>query len=54
MWIKNRSLGQILEKPCVRYRENIVSPILIKQICQNVCINIISVVFEDGLCMVKN
>ena len=35
---KSRSLGQILEKPCVRCRGHIFSPILLK-FSKNVCLN---------------
>ena len=35
---KTRSLGQILEKPCVRSRGHIFSPILMK-LGQNVCLD---------------
>ena len=35
---KTRSLGQILEKPCVRPSDHIFSPILMK-LGQNVCID---------------
>ena len=35
---KTRSLGQILEKPCVRSRGHIFSPIIMK-LGQNVCLN---------------
>ena len=37
---KTRSLGQILEKPCVRSRGHIFSPIIIKP-GQNVCLDIL-------------
>ena len=49
---KNRSLGQILEKPCVRSRGHIVSPIIMK-LGQNVCLDEISDKFEKGSCWVK-
>ena len=42
---KIRSLGQILEKPCVRSRGHILSPILMK-LGQNVCLDEISEEFE--------
>ena len=44
-WSKTRSLGQILEKPCVRSRGNIYS-LIITKLGQNVCSrgNIISVI----------
>ena len=50
---KARSLGQILQKPCVSSRGQIFSPIIIK-VCQNVCLNKISSEFENGSCWVKN
>ena len=50
---KTRSLSQILEKPCVRSRSHIFSPILMK-LGQNVCPDEISDEFEIGSCGVKN
>ena len=50
---KTRSLGQILEKPCVRSRSHIFSPIIMK-LGQNVCLDEISDEFKNGLCWVKN
>ena len=50
---KTRSLGQILEKPCVHSRGHIFSPIHIK-LGQNVCLNEISHEFENGSCRIKN
>ena len=50
---KTRSLGQILEKPCVCSRGHIFSPILL-ELGQNVCLNDISDEFENGSCQVKN
>ena len=50
---KTRSLGQILEKPCVCPRGHIFSPILMK-LGQNVCLDKISDDFEIGSCGVKN
>ena len=44
---KTRSMGQILEKPFVHCRGHIFSPILMK-LGQNVCLNDISKVFDDG------
>ena len=44
---KTRSLGQILEKPYVRSRGHIFSPILMK-LGQNVCLDEISDEFEIG------
>ena len=50
---KIRSLGQMLEKPCVRSRGHIFSPIIMKH-GQNVCFDEISHEFENGSCWVKN
>ena len=50
---KARSLGQILEKPCVPSRGHIFSPIIMK-LGQNVCLNEISEDFENRSCQVKN
>ena len=50
---KTRSLGQILEKSCVRYRGHIFSPILMK-FSKNVCPNDILDQFENVLCWLKN
>ena len=47
-----RSLGQILEKPCVPSRDHIFSPIIMK-LGQNVCLDKISHEFENGSCRVK-
>ena len=49
---KTRSLGQILEKPCVRSEGNIFSPIVMK-LGQNVCLDKFSDENENGLCGVK-
>ena len=49
---KTRSLCQMLEKPCVRSRGNIFSPIIMKR-GQNVCLNEVSDKFENRLCWVK-
>ena len=46
---KTRSLGQILEKPCVRFRGHIFSPILMK-LGQNVCLDKISDELKIGSC----
>ena len=46
---KTRSLGQILEKPCVRSRGHIFSPIIMK-LGQNICLDIISDGFENESC----
>ena len=51
--VKTRSLGQILEKPCVHSRGNIFSQI-IKKLGQNFCCDEISEGIENGLCRVKN
>ena len=50
---KTRSLGQILEKPCVRSRGHILSRILI-EVGQDVCLDDISDEFENGSRGVKN
>ena len=50
---KTRSLGQILEKPCVRSRGHIFSPILMK-LGQNVCLDKMLNGFKLDLCGVKN
>ena len=50
---KTRSLDQILERPCVRSRGQIFSPVIMK-LGQNVCLDKISDGFENGLCRVKN
>ena len=50
---KTRSLGQILEKPCVRYGGHIFDPIIVKP-CQNVCLDDNSEKNENGSCWVKN
>ena len=42
---KTRSLGQILEKPCVRSRGHILSPIIMK-LGQNVCLGEVSDEFQ--------
>ena len=47
------SLGQILEKPCVRSTGHIFSPILMK-LGQNVCLYEVLDNFENGSCGVKN
>ena len=49
---KSRSLGQILEKPCVRARGHIFSLIILK-LGQNVCLDEISDEFENGSCQSK-
>ena len=47
VWSKTRSLGQILEKPSVRYRGHIFSWILMK-VGQDVCLDDISDKIEMG------
>ena len=47
------SLGQILEKRCVRSRGHIFSQLTMK-LGQNVCLDEISDEFEYGSCWVKN
>ena len=49
---KTRSLAQILEKPCVRSRGHIFSPIIIK-LGQNLCLDQISDELEIGSCRIK-
>ena len=44
---RTRSVGQILEKHCIRFIGHIFSPIIIK-LDQHVCLN------ENGSCLVKN
>ena len=44
---KTRSLGQILEKPCVCSRGHIFSPIIMK-LGQNLCLDEILAKFENG------
>ena len=50
---KTRSLGQILEKPCVPARGHIFSPIILK-LGENVCLDEISDDLENGSSQVKN
>ena len=50
---KTRSLGKILEKPCVFSSSHIFSPIMMT-LGQNVCLDEISDKFENGLCRIKN
>ena len=50
---KTRLLGQILEKPCVHSRGQILSPIIMK-LSQNVCHDKISDNFENGSCRIEN
>ena len=49
---KTKSLGQMLEKPCVRSRGHNFSPIIMKH-GQNVCLDEVSDEFENGSCRVK-
>ena len=49
---KTRSLGQNLEKPCIRSRGHIFSPIILK-LGHNVCLDRISDEFKNGSCEVK-
>ena len=51
--LKTRSLGQMLEKPCVCSGGHIFSPIIMK-LGQNICLDEISNKFESGSCQVKN
>ena len=50
--LKTRSLGQILDKPCVRPRGHIFIPIIMK-LGQNVCLDEMWDKFENGSCQVK-
>ena len=50
---KSRSLGQMLEKPCVHCRGHIFRTILLK-FSKNVCRNDILDQFENVLCWLKN
>ena len=50
---KTSSLGRILEKPCVRSRGHIFSPIIMK-LGQNVYLDEISDKFENGSCGGEN
>ena len=50
---KTRSLGQILEKPCVHSRGHSFDPKFMK-LCQNVNHQNVQVKFETGSCWVKN
>ena len=51
--MKSRSLGQILDKPCVSSRGHILSQIIMK-LGQNVCLDEISKEFKNGSSQVKN
>ena len=50
---KTRSLGQILEKPCVRSRGHIFDPIIIKT-GENVCFYESLDGIENGSCQIQN
>ena len=50
---KTRSLGQMLEKLCVRFRGHIFSPIIMKLV-ENVSLDKVLDKFENGSCQVKN
>ena len=50
---KTKSLGQILEKPCVPARDHIFSLIILK-LDQNGCLDEISTDLKNGSCRVKN
>ena len=50
---KTRSLGQMLEKPCVRSGGHIFSPVTMK-LGQNVCLDEILEEFENGSWRVIN
>ena len=51
--LKTRSVGQMLEKPCVRSRGHILSHIILK-LGQNVCLDENLDEFENRWCRVKN
>ena len=48
-----QKLGQMVEKPCVRSRGHIFSPIIMK-LGQNVCLDQVSVEFEIRSCQIEN
>ena len=50
---KIRSLGQMLEKPCVCSTGHIFSQMIMK-LGQNICLDEISDEFKSGSCWVKN
>ena len=50
---KTRSIGQMLEKPCVHSGGHIFSLIFMK-LCQNIYLDEISDKVENGSCRVKN
>jgi hypothetical protein len=49
---KSRSLGQIIEKPCLHSRGHNIDSIFIK-LAHNDCLDEISVKLKSGLCGVK-
>ena len=49
---KTRSLGQILEKPWVNYRDQSFGLVFVK-LNQNVCLDQISYMFENGSYLAK-
>ena len=51
--VKTRSLGEILVKPCVRSRDQIFRPIIVK-LCHKFCLDQITDKFKNGSCQVKN
>ena len=50
---KTRSISEILEKPCVRYRGHIFS-LIIMELSQNCCFDEILHELKNGSCWVKN
>ena len=50
---KTRSLGKILEKPCIRSRGHIFSQVIMK-LGQNDCLDEISDEFENGSCQIRS
>ena len=50
---KGRSVGQMLQKPCVHSRGHIFSQIIMK-LGQNFCLDKILDNFENGSCWIKN
>ena len=50
---ENRSVGQILKKPCVRSRGHVFSLIIMK-LGQTLCLDKISNKFENGSCLFEN
>ena len=51
--MSGQKLGQMIEKPCVRCRDHIFSPIIMK-LGQNVCLGETLEKFENRSCQVKN